>query len=348
MPTDSPTRVVVADDSALMRSIVTASLQKAGVKVVGSARDGDEALALCEREQPDAITLDLAMPGLDGLGVLRALRLRGGDSTPVVVVSAFSPAHGARAGQSDRYITWRAFGRFCGTTPVSGFLAWREELDEQDRRDWIVRGTGASATAMLGRFDEARAMIADLRADLAERGGGLPLAGISGEEAVEVELLAGDPGAAAALAEGSCRLLEELGQRSVLSTVAARLAQVYYQLDRLEEADAWAGRALGEGASDDAITQMLWRQARAKVLARRGRHAEAEVMAREAVAIGARTEMLNAQADADADLAEVLWLAGHPEDAAQALEEALTRYQRKENLVMAERMRVRLTQWRGR
>jgi two-component system chemotaxis response regulator CheB len=97
MPTGSPTRVVIADDSALMRTIVAVSLRKAGVKVVGSARDGDEALALCEREHPDAITLDLAMPGLDGLGVLRALRLRGGDSTPVVVVSAFSRAHGARA-----------------------------------------------------------------------------------------------------------------------------------------------------------------------------------------------------------------------------------------------------------
>src|SRR5919109_3714465 len=97
MSTTSPPRVVVADDSALMRNIVARSLAKAGIEVVGSARDGDEALALCERERPDAMTLDLAMPGLDGMGVLRALRERGGSSIPVVVVSAFSPAHGARA-----------------------------------------------------------------------------------------------------------------------------------------------------------------------------------------------------------------------------------------------------------
>src|ERR1700758_4965987 len=90
-------RVVVADDSAMMRSIVSRSLTRAGVEVVGSARNGDEALALCERERPDAMTLDLAMPGLDGMGVLRALRKKGGESIPVVVVSAFSPAHGARA-----------------------------------------------------------------------------------------------------------------------------------------------------------------------------------------------------------------------------------------------------------
>jgi len=97
MSTTSPARVVVADDSALMRNIVSRSLTKAGIEVVGSARDGDEALALCERERPDAMTLDLTMPGLDGLGVLRALRERSDTNIPVVVVSAFSAAHGARA-----------------------------------------------------------------------------------------------------------------------------------------------------------------------------------------------------------------------------------------------------------
>jgi two-component system, chemotaxis family, protein-glutamate methylesterase/glutaminase len=97
MPTTSPARVVVVDDSALMRNIVTRSLTRAGVEVVGSARDGDEALAVCERERPDAMTLDLTMPGLDGLGVLRALRDRTDTNIRVVVVSAFSEAHGARA-----------------------------------------------------------------------------------------------------------------------------------------------------------------------------------------------------------------------------------------------------------
>ncbi len=97
MSITSPARVVVVDDSALMRNIVTRSLTRAGIEVVGSAGDGDEALALCERERPDAMTLDLTMPGLDGLGVLRALRARSDSNVPVVVVSAFSAAHGARA-----------------------------------------------------------------------------------------------------------------------------------------------------------------------------------------------------------------------------------------------------------
>jgi two-component system chemotaxis response regulator CheB len=91
------TRVVVADDSGLMRRVLTHALTDAGFDVVGQARDGDEALELCRRLRPDTMTLDLHMPGMDGIGVLRELKRPGAPSIPVIVVSAFSPAHGARA-----------------------------------------------------------------------------------------------------------------------------------------------------------------------------------------------------------------------------------------------------------
>lgn len=90
-------RIVVADDSPFMRTVLGGALAAAGFEVVGTARDGDEALAQCRATRPDAMTLDLAMPGLDGLGVLRALKENGAPDVPVIVVSAFSPAHGARA-----------------------------------------------------------------------------------------------------------------------------------------------------------------------------------------------------------------------------------------------------------
>ncbi|HEY6888600.1 MAG TPA: chemotaxis-specific protein-glutamate methyltransferase CheB [Solirubrobacter sp.] len=90
-------RVVVADDSRLMRRILSDALGRQGFDVVATAADGDEALAACNQFRPDAMTLDLHMPGLDGLGVLRALRAGRAEAVPVVVVSAFSPAHGARA-----------------------------------------------------------------------------------------------------------------------------------------------------------------------------------------------------------------------------------------------------------
>src|SRR3954447_5934455 len=90
-------RIVVADDSPFMRTVLGGALGAAGFDVVGTARDGGEALAQCRATRPDAMTLDLAMPGLDGLGVLRALKENGAPDVPVIVVSAFSPAHGARA-----------------------------------------------------------------------------------------------------------------------------------------------------------------------------------------------------------------------------------------------------------
>jgi two-component system chemotaxis response regulator CheB len=90
------TRVVIADDSALMRNVLSVELRYAGIDVVGLAADGDEALVLCEELSPDVLSLDLAMPGRDGVGVLRELRARQLD-IPVVVVSAFSAAAGARA-----------------------------------------------------------------------------------------------------------------------------------------------------------------------------------------------------------------------------------------------------------
>lgn len=97
MNTNVRPRVVVADDSRLMRRILSDALGRQGFDVVATAADGDEALAACNQHRPDAMTLDLHMPGLDGLGVLRALKAGKATSVPVIVVSAFSPAHGARA-----------------------------------------------------------------------------------------------------------------------------------------------------------------------------------------------------------------------------------------------------------
>lgn len=79
-----------------MRKMLADALADQGFEVVASASNGDEALAVCTALRPDVLSLDLAMPGLDGIGVLRALRDTS-SPVPVVVVSAFSPAHGARA-----------------------------------------------------------------------------------------------------------------------------------------------------------------------------------------------------------------------------------------------------------
>jgi tetratricopeptide (TPR) repeat protein len=202
------------------------------------------------------------------------------------------------------------------------------------------------ALAMLGRFEESRTILAEARAELADRGLSVALAATTSSSA-RVELLAGDPASAVEFQEEALKLFEELGEKGAQSQAAADLARALYVLNRLGEADDWAGRAAELGASNDLIIEMLWRQVRAKVLARRSQHDEAERLAREAVAIAENTDWLDGQGDPYADLAEVLTLAGKPDEAGAALEQALVRYERKENLVMAERTRTRLSELRG-
>ena len=82
-------RVLVVDDSAYNRRVIADILEGInGVEVVGKACDGDEALQLALRLEPDLITLDLEMPRMDGFKFLRLLMAR--RPTPVIVVSGYS------------------------------------------------------------------------------------------------------------------------------------------------------------------------------------------------------------------------------------------------------------------
>src|SRR3954452_17735890 len=130
MNADAPTRVVVADDSGLMRRVLSHALSDAGFEIVGQACDGDEALELCRRLRPDAMTLDLAMPGMDGIGVLRELKRPGAPSIPVIVVSAFSPGHGARAVDALAEGAFDLVAKPAAGSPLSVFVA---ELAEKVR-----------------------------------------------------------------------------------------------------------------------------------------------------------------------------------------------------------------------
>src|SRR5215217_1306881 len=84
----APIRVLVVDGSAFARKVLRQVLSNAqGIEVVDTARDGLDALEKVSELKPDVLTLDLVMPGLDGLGVLRALDTLP-DAPRVVVVSS--------------------------------------------------------------------------------------------------------------------------------------------------------------------------------------------------------------------------------------------------------------------
>jgi class 3 adenylate cyclase/tetratricopeptide (TPR) repeat protein len=239
-------------------------------------------------------------------------------------------------------LTWLASARFRGTTPVPELLAWLDDLENNAVRHPYLRAFRSIALAMLGRFEEARSILAEVRAELADRGAKLQLAVATAQNAVELELLAGNPEAALALSEEGCRLLEQAGEQSFLSTAMGHMGRALCALGRFEEAEDCASRALDLGASDDALTQTLARQVKARVMASRSQHVEAEELARQAIAVAGSTDLLNIQADAYSDLAEILVFAGKTAEAAAALDQALERYERKGNIVMAERTRARL------
>lgn len=82
-------RVLVVEDQTLVREGLCTLLRLVpDIEVAGQAGDGEEALQAIASARPDVVLLDLRMPRLDSLGVLRALRQRG-DPVPVLVLTTF-------------------------------------------------------------------------------------------------------------------------------------------------------------------------------------------------------------------------------------------------------------------
>jgi two-component system chemotaxis response regulator CheB len=86
-----PVRVLVVDDSALMRKLIPKILERDdSIEVVGTAMDGNFGLKKIEELAPQVITLDLEMPGLNGIDTLKEIMRRW--KLPVIVVSSHSTA----------------------------------------------------------------------------------------------------------------------------------------------------------------------------------------------------------------------------------------------------------------
>jgi two-component system chemotaxis response regulator CheB len=150
-------RVLIADDSSFMRRLLRQALAERGFDVVAEAADGDEALERFRELRPDVMTLDLAMPGRDGIGVLRELR-RGGRTVPAVVVSAFSPAHGARAVDA---LAEGAFDLVAKPAIGEPFGTFADALGEKLRVCAAGQATSATRVPVAPRAARAAAMPAD-------------------------------------------------------------------------------------------------------------------------------------------------------------------------------------------
>ena len=85
---NSPTRVVIAEDEAIIRLDLKELLIEEGYDVVGETGRGDEAIELVRDLRPDLVILDIKMPGLDGLSAAR--HVAGERMAAVLILTAFS------------------------------------------------------------------------------------------------------------------------------------------------------------------------------------------------------------------------------------------------------------------
>jgi two-component system, OmpR family, response regulator MprA len=147
-------RLLVVDDEAPVREALALVLDLSGFEVT-TAADGSEAIRTLAADSPDAVILDVLMPGLDGLEVCRRMRARG-DRTPVLMLTA-------RTGVSERVAGLEAGADDYLAKPFA-----REELIARLRA--LLRRTGWEGEERVLRFEDLEL---DLSAHEARRGGRL-------------------------------------------------------------------------------------------------------------------------------------------------------------------------------
>jgi class 3 adenylate cyclase/tetratricopeptide (TPR) repeat protein len=234
-----------------------------------------------------------------------------------------------------------------GPTPASEALVRGEEILEQ------VRGhRGAEAYAlcflgqlrgMLGQRDAAREMILRGVADRRELGD-LPGAAMSYGEGLGyfIEMVRGDWEAAEQELRQGFEALESMGDKNYLAITAGWLAHSLYLQGRYDEAEVFVDVCESSAAKSWIAAQVLWRGARAMLLARAGDFAAGEMLAREGVELALRTDRVDTQTDALMDLAEVLRSSGRGAEAVPIVTDAVRRYEAKEVHPAAARARTLL------
>jgi DNA-binding SARP family transcriptional activator len=281
------------------------------------------------------------------LGLLGILRLWDGRAETAIEELERAVRHAraandrAQAVESLRYLLVAVFW---GPTPVPAALERVEEVARTAAGDARLNVTAlqvrAHLLAMRGRFDEARDLIGAARTAAQELGLELVVAASVRRSACEIELLAGDPLAAERAIRPGYEALERMEAWTHLPSVVPGFADALYAQRRFADALPLIEVAARSIVGEDVEAQVGLRRVRAKLLARQGEIRAAERLAREATDLAARTDSLNMRAQAAADLAEVLGLAGRPRQAAEAREQAARLHELKGNLAAAGRLRA--------
>jgi hypothetical protein len=273
--------------------------------------------------------------GRAGAGLARAQAIL--DAVPSTVSGSL--ANRARA--------LRAVAAMLGPTPADEALRLVETAGGHGMQ---LPGGATGPARMLclqGRFGEARAALSRATEQVAERGGRM-LPSEAHEVAGNVALLAGEISEAVRNLKLAYDEKKAAGDPAGASTTATALAEAYLEAGDLDAAWKQAANARDTSPHDDFAAQGRSRQIQARVLSARGQHAEAEALAREAVAIVGPTDYLAMHGDALVHLANVLHTAGKGDEAVAAARQAVELYERKRATFLVERTRKLIGVWGGR
>ena len=230
-----------------------------------------------------------------------------------------------------------------GPTPVTEGIARCEAMLAETESGTLGRAEVtiflAALMAMRADLDAARRSLEEAEETLEDLGLSRTVARDAAGIRATVDLLAGEPDAAAEALSRSCAELDRLGDTTWAATRRASLASVFVSLGRREAAVELARRSAAEAAPDDLPTQYLWRAALARAIATE-RPAEAEDLLREATELVGTTDALNQQAEIELAAAEVEELAGRHESAGRRVRRAVRLLEQKGNLAGARQARV--------
>jgi DNA-binding SARP family transcriptional activator len=246
----------------------------------------------------------------------------------------------ARRANDRRQLTeilgWLASATLWGPTPTTeGIQSCEDYLNEvgnHPRGQALILNHMAGLYAMQDQFETAHATLSRAKSYLDILGPTMTAAVT--QPAAFIAMLEGDPATAEMHLRFAYESLSLMGEKDNLATEAALLARAIAAQGqgRYGEASQLIAISQEAAAGEDIVTQILCRGLSARMLADRGRHAQATELASSAVELAAQTDLLSQHADALLDLAHVLAASGRFPEAQAAATQALDLYQRKGNL----------------
>jgi tetratricopeptide (TPR) repeat protein len=237
---------------------------------------------------------------------------------------------------------------YFGPKPVPEAIAGIEEvirLAPTPRQGALALRHLGGLRAMQGDFAGGRELLQKAKRAAEDLGDRIAFAVTDGHFGGPLEMLAGNYETAVTLMRTSYEQLTATGDRAFASTVAAWLAAALMETGDDGEAWRFATIARESTASDDLSSQVDGRRVQARLQSRRGDHAAAEALARQAVSMASASDYLEHQANALFDLAHVLHEAGRDAEALEAARAALELYERKGIIPSAGRARDLITRW---